>query len=512
MTIIRSIVAAVLLSLTPPAAVHAQIPIQRNAAPTETDNPQKQIVGGEEVQAGEFPFVVRIGGCTGSIIAPRWVLSAAHCFGRNTIPDPSLYSVSIGRERHHPIASRNVIKIILHPDYKADYKRDIALIEISRPFTVSPVKILTADEEPPSGSPSTSVGWGRLSDRSFPDVLRRADHSFLTPEECLRTTAWGKNRNNPSEPIGTHVDEGVLCFGNEYRKQYALPWGDQAGDSIMLRGGVAPGDSGGPLLVPIPGGWAQIGIHAAMGGADHPAKATRTSFFQDFISEHVPPVPPVTEIHFPFFAAGRGWVTELVFVNPSAEQVEAEILFFNAGGEPLTGSDPPAFTVPAGGLYNIVAPSGATSSDLASGSASVTFTGALNGFVRFTTGDKAWLGTQGTAPLDSLNTMNRPAVAAAKIGAKTTYVAVRNPDPEGWVNLSISLVSAGGKVLSEKTGIYIAPNGRYAKGLHTLFPEYRTDTLQFQGTVIVDTVNDAPVWVGAFEIGPNMFNGVPFMR
>ena len=199
-----------------------------------------KILGGEEVKQGEFPFVVRVF-CTGSIIAPNWVLSAAHCFidrsGR--IADPSLYSVTLGRHRDHPVATRNVRRIVVHPDYdytgNSGVKRDLALLQVFRPFPVSPVKLLKPDEEPPSGSPSTSVGWGRTSDGTYPDVLMRVDHTFLTPEECNRTTPWGANTSS-SQPPGFWVDEGVLCIGNEH---IAL-WDSSRHDTehLRVRGGL----------------------------------------------------------------------------------------------------------------------------------------------------------------------------------------------------------------------------------------------------------------------------------
>ena len=292
-----------------------------------------KILGGEEVKQGEFPFVVRVF-CTGSIIAPNWVLSAAHCFidhsGR--IADPSLYSVTLGRHRDHPIATRNVRRIVVHPDY--DYtgnggvKRDLALLQVFRPFPVSPVKLLKPDEEPPSGSPSTSVGWGRTSDGTYPDVLMRVDHTFLTPEECHRTTPWG-GRRSLSQPPGFWVDEGVLCIGNEHSAFYRY---DDNGNPIEIKGGIAPGDSGGPVLTPIPGGWGQIGIHSGLGGVELPALAERTSFSHDFITETISGEVPLIFAHF---ANGDGISSELLLLNTAPHPIQPEISFYDRGGRLL---------------------------------------------------------------------------------------------------------------------------------------------------------------------------------
>ena len=98
---------------------------------------------------------------------------------------------------------------------------------------------------------------------------------------------------------------------------------------------------------------------------------------------------------------------------------------------------------------------------------------------------------------------------SAMIGAEQTYVSVRNPRPENWVNVKMSLFSAAGNVLVEKSDIYIAPNGRYLKGLHTVFPAYKTERQQFTGTVIVEGLNDAPISSGAFQISNGDISGVP---
>ena len=246
--------------------------------------PQRKIIDGREVAPGEWPFVARVGDssglCTGSLVAPNWILTAAHCLVDHdgSVTDPSDISVFLGYDWDKGVCENTreeIDRVIIHPDYDftgAGFRNDAALVEILRPAAADPVKILTPGDEAwlaPSGTTATVIGWGRQIDGSYPRVLRTVDIPLMTPEDCRENSFW----------TSEVVHERTLCAGVEGR-------------------GIWSGDSGGPLVVSLPDGdWGQVGV-TSMGGrarAGYPGVFTRTSSIYDWIHEHIDERAPLLE-------------------------------------------------------------------------------------------------------------------------------------------------------------------------------------------------------------------------
>ena len=211
--------------------------------------------------------------------------------------------------------------MILHPEYSTQVN-DIAILQLESVVSIQPVPILTLEDElqyAPSGGRVAAVGWGSThrsgGGGESPSILQKiTDIPIYTATDCRRVLDDLRRQGKQPQPPSIH--EKVLCAGEENRA-------------------TGKGDSGGPLLVQTPNGWAQVGV-LSQGTRDpspqtvtYMGQWTRTSYFLDWIF-------PTYHLYFAHSAAGGGWRTDLVLLNTNLAMVEATVNVFGQDGTPRT--------------------------------------------------------------------------------------------------------------------------------------------------------------------------------
>ena len=147
---------------------------------------QSYVVNGKDSFAGKFPWMASLGGCGGSVIAPSWILTAAHC---NIAVGAQIAAGVFNRAvQESQRQTRTVKRVVNHPTWnQADnYRGDIALLEVDRPFEftqfVKPVCLpanATMDLKP---MVITAMGWGSVTgDRgSSATIMQEAEVREMT--------------------------------------------------------------------------------------------------------------------------------------------------------------------------------------------------------------------------------------------------------------------------------------------------------------------------------------------
>ena len=202
------------------------------------------INGGTSTSNETWPWSVKVAfngqwRCGGSLIAPDWVLTVAHCL---TLAPGTGYSVTLGSGE---IISAS--EVLRHPDYVDDQAVtghfDMGLIHLATPAVASSTVgfIRPALDGDAPGTTATAIGWGMINHDQYhpeyPGQLQQVSLPIVDNSYC--------NDVLPQRHV-IYPDE--LCAG-----------------SILGATGVCFGDSGSPLMVErTPGVWEHIGVPAGV--------------------------------------------------------------------------------------------------------------------------------------------------------------------------------------------------------------------------------------------------------
>jgi len=216
---------------------------------------QSSVIGGGSASINDFPWIAYIQGeeaggggfaCTGTVVAPRIVLTAGHCvedLETSAIYPAAGYAIATGVADLAQVKHANVTRVsqaLIYPGFKpSNLRGDAGLLVLSTPVTAPALPLASAADAGllQAGTPISIAGWGLTSSgaKEAPSELQSGSTIIQRSEYCKRQSA----RYYPFYSTATQ-----LCAADPPSYSVSPCHGDSGGPAIAIRADGSPVEVG----------------------------------------------------------------------------------------------------------------------------------------------------------------------------------------------------------------------------------------------------------------------------
>ncbi len=217
--------------------------------------PALAIVGGADVPEGKFPATASVTisgafGCTGTLIAPDWVLTAGHCSSITggagiALPiamPPSSFAVTVGTNKANGTGGEQlaVDRVVVSGSYFLTQGNDTSLLHLAAPAKTTPTPVAGTGYDPlfAPGVLTDVVGFGVTAEGGdAPPLLQEVAIPVLPDATCGAT--YGSSYETDTQLCGGYAEGGKdSCQGDSGGPMYART----VADRLFVVGAVSYGD------------------------------------------------------------------------------------------------------------------------------------------------------------------------------------------------------------------------------------------------------------------------------